>query len=469
MQGVVDGTIPGPATSGRKEAGMSASIDTDSPASPGQAMAVPQRSPLYLAWLLLLMLATYTLNFADRQILVILIEPIKKEFGVSDAMMGALTGLAFTLLYVGLSIPAARLADQWSRVNVLCLSAAAWSAFTALSGFAAQFWHLAVARVGVGIGEAGGLPPTQSILSAYFPVQWRATALSILGAGGNLGSFVGLYGGALVNESHGWRMAFIALGIPGIILAVLIWLTVPEPPRAKIPPQQASIWQVIGLCLQSRSITLASFGCGIGTIAAYGLLTWLPSFFIRVHGVAPVTASLLMGVGGSVGGILGGVVGGRLVDRLAQKSPALQLSIPALGFALCFPVQLGMLLWPESHYFMLGPHHVPLAALLVPVNTFFFSFWLGPTYAMAQSLVPESMRSQATAFVLLIYILLGQGLGPFLTGVLSDLFHASANVQSLRYALLTVLPTSLVAAGLYYLASRRYPAERAARAALAGG
>lgn len=446
---------------------MSASIDTGGPSTEGAA-TVLQRSPLYLGWLLLLMLATYTLNFADRQILVILIEPIKKEFGVSDALMGALTGLAFTLLYVGLSIPAARLADQWSRVKVLCLSAAAWSAFTALSGFATQFWHLAIARIGVGIGEAGGLPPTQSILSAYFPTHWRATALSILGAGGNLGSFVGLYGGALVNESYGWRMAFIALGVPGLILSLLIWLTVPEPPRPVKPAvQQTSMGQVIRLCLQSRSITLASLGCGIGTIAAYGLLTWLPSFFIRVHGVIPVTAGLVMGVGGSIGGILGGIVGGRLVDRLAQKNPALQLSIPALGFALCFPVQLGMLLWPEDQYFMLGQHHIPMAALLVPVNTFFFSFWLGPTYAMAQSLVPESVRSQATAFVLLIYILIGQGLGPFLTGVLSDLFHASADVQSLRYALLTVLPTGLVASVLYFLASRHYPREKAERAALA--
>lgn len=436
----------------------------------GMPVAAQPKSAGFLTWLLILLLITHILNFSDRQLLVILIEPIKQEFGVSDTAMGALTGVAFTIIYVALSLPVARLADRWSKRNVLCLSVAMWSAMTAVSGVVTHFWQLAVARVGVGIGEAGGLPPSQSLIAAYFPLHWRARALAILGSGATFSSFVGIYGGALANELYGWRSAFLILGLPGILVALLIWLTVPEPPRAKAPPQTERLRDVVALCLRSRSIVFACLGIGTGTIAAFGLLTWLPSFFIRVHGLSPTDVGLVMGIGTAIGGTAGLFVGGALVDRLAHARPALQLLVPALGFLICFPCQVALIAWPEGQTFLLFGKVWPVAALFVPLNTFFGLFWSGPTYAMAQSLVPANVRTQATALVLTIYMLIGQSLGPLVVGIISDLFHAGAgDGQALRYALLVVLTTNLVAAFFYLLGSRHYPRERAERQALAEG
>ena len=441
---------------------VSQSLDVEASAG------VRTRSPAFLAWLLLLLLLTHILNYSDRQLLVILIEPIKREFGASDTAMGALTGIAFTLVYVALSLPVARLADRWSKRNVLCLSAALWSAMTALSGAAGQFWQLAVARFGVGIGEAGGLPPSQSLIAAYFPLHWRARALAILSSGATFASFVGIYGGALANELYGWRAAFFVLGLPGILVALLILLTVPEPLRTSAPPQASRMRDVLALCLKSRSIVYACLGIGTGTIAPFGLLTWLPSFFIRVHGLSATDVGLVMGIGNAIGGGLGLVFGAHLVDRMAQRRPAMALLVPALGFLLCYPLQVALVAWPESQTFVMFAKSWPIAAIFVPLNSFFGMFWSGPTFAMAQSLVPAGVRTQANALVLTIYMLIGQSLGPLVVGMISDLFNAGpGNPQALRYALLVVLTTNLIAAGFYWLGSRHYPRERAERQVLA--
>jgi MFS family permease len=418
-----------------------------------QATAAPHEAYTnrYRYYVLALLTLGYVFNFVDRQVMTILIEPIKMEFGASDTQMGLLSGLAFALFYATLGIPVARLADRWSRRNVLAISMTTWSAVTALCATATGFWHLLLLRIGVGIGEAGGTPPSQSLLADYFPPEKRAFAQGILATAPNIGILVGLFGGALIAEAYGWRSVFLIFGIPGVLLAILIQLTIKEPLKvtASASEEGAGLFSTLGNIFRLPSFAHIMVGVGFTGIAGYGLGVWSPSFLVRVHNMSLVDAGLYLGLIGVFGGGLGTISSGLLVDRLARRDKRWQLWLPAIGIFLALPTQLAFLLWPAEHRLVMGDVDVPFALVFMALSAVFASFWIAPSYAAVQNLVPQYWRTQASALMLLAINLLGMGLGPLLVGMLSDLLSQFGD-SSVRYGLSIGVSLSLVG-GIAYL------------------
>ena len=273
-------------------------------------------------WVVLALLTlVYTFSFIDRQLLVILAEPVKADLDLSDTQLGLLTGLAFAALYVTLGLPIARLADKGNRKNVVSASLAIWSAMTVLSGMVTSFTQMLLARIGVGIGEAGGSPPSHSIISDYFPPEKRATALSIYSVGIYIGIFLGFTIGGVLAQNYGWRVAFYAVGIPGILLAAVIYYLVKEPVKGRYDPQGVSheiptLSNVIKTLLGKKTFIFIALGSGFIAFGSYGAGNFLPSFLQRVHGVEVSKAGYLLGVAFGIGGGTGTFLGGFLADRL---------------------------------------------------------------------------------------------------------------------------------------------------------
>ena len=424
-----------------------------------QATAAPHEAYTnrYRYYVLALLTLGYVFNFVDRQVMTILIEPIKMEFGASDTQMGLLSGLAFALFYATLGIPVARLADRWSRRNVLAISMTTWSAVTALCATATGFWHLLLLRIGVGIGEAGGTPPSQSLLADYFQPEKRAFAQGILATAPNIGILVGLFGGALIAEAYGWRSVFLVFGIPGVLLAILIQLTIKEPLKvtASASEEGVGLFATLDNIFRLPSFAHIMVGVGFTGIAGYGLGVWYPSFLVRVHNMSLVDAGLYLGLIGVFGGGLGTISSGLLVDRLARRDKRWQLWLPAIGIFLALPTQLAFLLWPAEHRLVMGDVDVPFALVFMGLSAVFASFWIAPSYAAVQNLVPQYWRTQASALMLLAINLLGMGLGPLLVGMLSDLLSQFGD-SSVRFGLSIGVSLSLVGGVAYLRGSALY-------------
>ncbi len=413
-------------------------------------------NPVYRGYVLTLLVIVYAFNYIDRQLMTILLEPIKNEFQASDTVMGLLTGFAFAVFYATLGVPVARLADRWSRKKVLTISLALWSGFTACCGMASSFWQLALLRVGVGIGEAGGTSPSQALIADYFPAEKRSTALSIHATGTHFGVLIGMFGGAMIADAFGWRMAFIVFGLPGVLLALIMSVSVKEPVKKKtkedFPPLLSSvktIWNTPGF---SRITIAAAFTA----LSGYGLGAWTPSFMIRVHGLSLIETGLILGIIGTLSGLLGAVLGGVLCDRLSKKDPRWQLWLPAIGAFLSVPFQGAFLLWPEQHQFQLFDTQVPVATLFMIAGGIVAAFWIGPTYAAIQNLSPDHMRTQASAILLLVFNLVGMGIGPVLVGMLSDYLMPTYGNESIRFALVTSLAFVFFGSFLYLRAANQY-------------
>ena len=430
---------------------------SSSDASPSTVREISaQFTPAKRYYVLAVLTCGYVLNFVDRQVMTILLEPIKAEFGASDTQMGLISGLAFALFYATLGVPVARLADRWSRRNVLSISMATWSAVTAACGMAASFWQLALLRVGVGVGEAGGTPPSQSLLTDYFPPEQRTFAQGILATAPNIGILVGLFGGALIAEAYGWRTVFIAFGIPGIFLAVLLYFTVAEPVKPKPTiADNDNLWQSMKRIASIPSFMFIALGVGFAAIPGYGIGVWSPSLLVRVHGMTLVEAGMWLGIIGIIGGSFGNIFSGWLVDKLARRDKRWQLWIPALGLIIAIPLQALFVMWPESSTFQLAGTTLPTALIFMGLAAIVAVFWVAPSYAAVQNLVPDHLRTQASAVLLLVFNLLGLGLGPLSVGMLSDAFSAFG-VYSVRWALLITLSLGFVAAFCYTKAASRY-------------
>jgi len=427
------------------------------PQSDSQIDVSQQFTPRYRNYVLFILTCGYVLNFVDRQVMTILLEPIKAEFGASDTQMGLISGLAFALFYATLGVPVARLADRWSRRNVLAISMATWSAVTAACGTAGSFWQLALLRVGVGIGEAGGTPPSQSLLTDYFPKERRALAQGVLATAPNIGVLVGLFGGALIAEAFGWRTVFFVFGVPGVGLALLLFFTVKEPIKVKPQGLEAdrSMMSAVSGIVRLPSFFLIALGVGFAAIPGYGLGVWSPSFLVRVHGMSLVDAGLWLGIIGLSGGTVGTIVSGVLADRLALRDNRWQLWIPAVGLMVALPLQALFLLWPASAVFTIAGKTAPVALVFMGLSSVFACFWIAPSYAAVQNLVPSHWRTQASALLLLVFNLLGLGLGPLLVGMLSDGL-ASFGAASVRWALLSSLSMGYVAITCYWFGAAKY-------------
>ena len=396
----------------------------------------------------------YTFNFIDRQILVILQEPIKAELGLTDTQLGLLTGLAFAALYVTLGIPIARWADLSNRKNIVSISLALWSAMTAISGSVTSFFQLLLARIGVGIGEAGGSPPSHSIISDYFPPEKRATALSIYSTGIYIGILLGYIIGGVIAQQYGWRMAFYAIGIPGILFAIWIYFTVKEPIKGQSDVQVTEetnppIREVFNKLMSSKTFVFLAVGSGFHTFGTYGVGNFLPSFLQRVHEVDIATAGIVLGLTTGIGGAIGTYLGGFWADMLHGRDKRWYMWVPIIAGVVNIPFSLIL--------FFTGN------ATMAMVMTFFTgaltAFYLGPCIAVCHSLVNAKMRAFTSAIFFFVLNLIGLGLGPLTIGLASDYFTPQFGNLSLRWAFFITVFTGLISMVMFILASRSYTQE----------
>lgn len=415
----------------------------------------PDFSKRYKAYVLLILTGVYTFNFIDRQILVILQESIKGELGLSDTQLGMLTGLTFALFYVTLGIPIARLADKGNRRNIVAASLAIWSLMTALSGFAANFIQLLLARVGVGVGEAGGSPPAHSMISDYFPPEQRATALSIYSIGIYIGILIGYLAGGWIDQFFGWRMALLTLGIPGVLYALILLFTVKEPPKGHSDLEKTndlpenSFWEVIALLFTKRTFVFVALACGIHTFANYGVGNFFAPFLARVHEMPVGQIGTWLGLTTGFGGMIGTFLGGYLGDKLAHRDMRWYLWLPVIAEFVNFAPSVGAFFLSNTSLVLFFYF---LTALLTAV-------YLGPSIAVTHNLVDAKKRALASAILFFVLNLIGLGFGPLIIGYISDLLAPQYGVESLRYAFCFTFFTGTIAMILFYLASRSYPKD----------
>ena len=401
------------------------------------------------AYVLLMLVLVYTFNFIDRQIVGILAVPIKADLGLTDTQLGLMGGLAFALFYTGLGIPVAMLADRFSRTWIMTVALAVWSAMTAACGLAQNFAQLFMARLGVGVGEAGGVAPAYSLIADYFPPHQRARALSIYSFGIPIGSALGIVFGGLIASKIDWRFAFFAVGLAGIALAPIFRLTVREPPRGRYDPVHVKrlppgLRELLRALATKPSFWLVSLGAACSSMMGYGLFFWLPSFFVRSYGLTLLQASLYFGAIVLVGGLAGIWAGGWLGDKLGRVQRTRYLQVPAVAFCATVPFYVIALFSPNLVLIF--------AVLLVPIAMGLV--WLGPVIAVIQHLVRPDMRATASAVFLFINNLIGLGLGTWAIGALSDALTQQFGSESLRYSILAGTVFYLLAAALFWLAAR---------------
>lgn len=413
---------------------------------PTGSPAAEAHSPAYANYVLSVLVLAYIFNWVDRNALAVLMPDMKRELGVSDTAMGFLSGPAFAIFYTLLGIPIGRWADIGNRRSILALGLALWSAMTAVCGMASSFAMLALARVGIGVGEAAGSPTSHSLISDYFPPARRGRALAAYGMGNYGGHFVAFVIGGWINHHYGWRATFFAMGLPGILLAILIRASVREPQRAAAAvttPRAASFGEALRYLASRRSYVFLNLAGALSALVGYGFGIWGLTFFVRVHGLEPSEASRWLGILGPIGGLCGTALGGVLVDRLARTQPSAYLWIPAASSLLHLPLSLALLL---------GSREVALAAYLP--HSLAYSMYVGPLFAAMQGVAPVRMRSLAVAIHMLVVNLLGLAAGPLLVGALNDALHAQYGDAAVRYSLLIVSATGIVAATLYAVGAR---------------
>ena len=398
--------------------------------SQAETITPPPVSRGYRALVLGMLLLVYTFNFLDRQILGILAGPIKAELGLSDTQLGLLGGLAFAVLYSTLAIPLAMLADKTSRTWVITASLAIWSGFTALCGMAQNFTQMFLFRVGVGVGEAGGVAPSYAVISDYFPQGERARALAIYSLGIPLGGAAGVLLGGYIAQTVEWRTAFIAVGLAGLVLAPVFRMVVKEPVRSKpAAGSDVSISHVFAILAAKPAFWLMAFGAASSSLCGYGVAFWLPSLLQRSFGLDLIGAGQFLSAVLLIGGVAGVLAGGWLGDKLGGGDKAMYARIPAISY------------WLGAPLFIAGvmSSSVTAAFLLFVIPQALVYVWLGPVLTAVQHLVPAHLRATASASFLLINNLIGLGLGSWLVGALSDNLTPAYGNEALRYAIAAAL------------------------------
>ena len=398
------------------------------------------RGTAYPYYVLGVLFAVSVFNFVDRQLVSVLLQPIKDEFQVSDAWMGALTGFAFMIVHSVFGIPLARWADRGDRRLILTLGLAVWSALTAVSGLARHFAFLLFARMGVGIGEAAGTPTAHSMISDYFPPERRATALSVYAMGVYVGIMFGYIAAGWLGENLGWRMTFLVVGAPGLAIALLLYLTVDEPPRTTTVPSHP-LGEVVRYLAAKPSYMILLAAASFHAAAAYCIAQWAPTFLLRVHGMSLSEVGISLGLATGLSGALGTLAGGTLSDRLARVNRAWYAWTTAIAAFGSLPFAIGFVLSDSSF----------LALLWFAPMTFLTGMYIGPLYAMNQGLARPRMRATAVAVHLFVVSILGGGVGPWVVGLMNDAFQAEYGDAGIRQSLVWVQCVSLLAAGACYM------------------
>lgn len=382
----------------------------------------------YRAYVLFLLMLTYLFSFMDRQILSILIEDIGNDFTLNDTQRGLLMGLAFALFYAGLGVPVAWLADRANRKNIIAAAVTIWSIATALCALATGFWSLFAARVGVGVGEAGGTPPAHSILGDYFKKSELTRALAIYSSGPALGAALGLMAGGWLADLIGWRMTFVVVGLPGILLGIIVYFTIREPRRGRFVVDEAN--PVVSRGFKETFVSIFKQPAYIGALngltlqlmAGTILMSWAAVIMIRTFGASTSQVGLLLGLVILLGSPPGMIAGGFLSDKLAIRDARWMARIPAITIFLAMPFYLSAMFVTDIY----------LMAVLIGVGAFFIGFSFAPSMGIIQTVVKPDERALASAIFFLTSSLVGLGIGPILSGWISDVLQPSHGQASIN-------------------------------------
>ena len=405
--------------------------------------------PVYV---LIILTTVYVFSFMDRQILSILQDDIKAEFGLQDYQLGLLTGFSFALFYTTLGVPIARLADRFNRVRIISIALAFWSIMTAICGMAGSYLALFFARMGVGVGEAGGGAPTYSIFADYFKPQDLPKAVGFYGAGATFGAVLGLVMGGFVAEAVGWRTAFIVAGLPGVLLALVVWFTVVEPERGRMSPEkemqsaQLPFWQTAKELFKFPIYVPALLAHAFGTTISYAVGTWLPPYFGRFFDLGRGDIILYTSIVFIVGGMFGVLAGGAIASRLSVRGKHWQGYVPMIGGLLAAPLLVAGFSGITG---LIG------SCALITLGTFFVQWAFAPSTALIQSSISSDRRALAASIVMLISNIIGLGLAPVIIGLLSDYFVSTQGDASLSTALMIFSNNALLAAIFGWIAAQK--------------
>ena len=423
------------------------------------APGTPYEKTGYRYYVLAILTFVYTFNFIDRQLLVILQEPVKADLGLSDTQLGLLTGFAFAVFYVVCGIPIARWADKGVRRSIIALALTVWSFMTAVSGLSQNFIQLLMARMGVGVGEAGGSPPAHSMISDIFSPSFRATALSIYSIGIYIGILIGFMLGGWIAEFFGWRLAFLVVGLPGILLAIVVRFTVHEPLRGWSEGASGNVapaplfGEVFRLLWSRRSFRFLTMAGSMQAFIIYGIGNWLPSFFLRTYDIGIGELGMWMALGAGFGGGAGSFFGGWVTDRMGARDKRWYLWMPAILVAMIVPIL----------YAILTFNSLFLGLALVAPFYFLSAAYLGPVLAVSHSLVGQRMRALTSAILFFAINLIGMGLGPLSVGMLSDALADAGNAAPLGPAMLVVGTGAVLVTVLNYILAAKTVRDDIAR------
>lgn len=403
--------------------------------------------PAYSWYVASTLLAIYIFSFVDRKLPFILVEPIKRDLGLSDTEIGLLTGIVFSLVYAIAALPLARFADRHSRPKLIGFVVAFWGVLTAAGGFATNFWQLALARIGVAVGESGCTPAAHSLLSDYFPERRRGLALSIYMTGAPLGILIGMALGGIVNDLASWRVAMWVLGAPGLLLAAIVLLTIREPSirtHARVKKPSEPLRHTVRRMWDDPALRWMALGCTLFTTTGGAFNAFGAAYIIRNFGLSTTEVGISYGLVAGLGGLAGTLMGGLLSDRLAERHPLRALRFVAVVLIIGAPFRVLALL-AESYAVMLACLFVPMTLAMA---------YAGPTFRTLQGHVPAETRATSTAVLLFMLNGIGLSLGPLLAGGLSDTLAPIFGPDSLRVALSILVLGDIAGAALFWLAGR---------------
>ena len=397
-------------------------------------------------WTLFVLALVSVFNFVDRQILYILIEPIRVDLEMSDTQVGLLTGLSFAVVYGVAGLWVARLADRYPRNIIIAASVFIWSAATAFGGLASSYWQLALSRLGVAAGESGSTPASHSLIADVFPPDRRAIAMAVFAAGTPVGVMIGYAGGGWMVSALSWREVLLWVGVPGMLLSVLVLATVKEP-RAARAHSSDSASGAVGALLRLSIFRHMMIAAGLFAASAYAFSAFQPSFLIRLYGFTSAETGLALGLVHGVAGAIGILLGGYLADRLGKWDARWRQWVPAVGATISAPFTAAALFASNGQ----------LSALLMAGSAIGGLLYAAPTFSLVQSIAPVWARATASALILLAISLIGQSCGPLLVGLVSDLFRATYGDEALRLALL-IVPLLQIWSGIHFwIAGKKVP------------
>ena len=397
-----------------------------------------------------LLLLVNILNFVDRLLPSILVGGIRKDLGLSDAQIGLMAGVAFAVIYSFATVALARLADLRSPRAVISLSLAFWSLATALSGLAQGFWQLFMARAGVAAGEAGCTPAAHALIARVYPTNRRSLVVALFSLGVPIGGTLGLILGGWINDLFSWRAAFFVVGLPGLAVAGLVRLAIPDPPhQSPLHTRTDSLGGTLKFLFAIRSFRHMAIASSLFAIGSYAMNVFAPAFLMRTYVMAPRQAGLAIGIANGLGGLIGTFAGGALGDWLGKSDPRWRQGVPAIGLALSAPTALAAYLVPDR----------TSSVILLTLVYLFGLLYFAPTFAAAQLLVPDNIRASTTGILLFCLTLIGASVGPYVIGLASDLLAPQFGALSLRYAMCLMAVTMLWSAWHFLCAARALPAD----------